>query len=257
MDAITIENLWFSYDKKNKPVFADFNLTILKGTITALLGPNGAGKTTLLHLLLGLLIPDSGNIFFLNKPIDFYHRQHLRQMIGMVSQNEAITYDLSLMEYVLLGRAPHLSLFSRPRKEDTVLAEEVIYNTGLEHMKSRAVPSLSSGERQLAAIARALVQLPDILLCDEPTSHLDLSNSRKILKLMKKISKDEGRTIIFTTHDPNAAVAVADHVVLLNGKGLIADGDAETVFTADNLAAAYNEPVEIVQTEKGPVIMSL
>ncbi|MBW2605264.1 MAG: ABC transporter ATP-binding protein [Deltaproteobacteria bacterium] len=257
MDAIVTQGLQFSYDKKNRPVLANINLNISRGTITAVLGPNGAGKTTLLYILLGLLSPESGQIYIFEKPMIQYPRKDLKRLIGMVAQSESIPFDLNLMEYVLLGRAPYLRLLSLPDKKDTAIAEAAITKIGLGYMKYRAVPSLSSGERQLTAIARSLTQSPDILLLDEPTSHLDLLNSRKILKLMKTISQDEGRTIIFTTHDPNAAVSIADHVVLLGKNGVVAGGAVESVLTEDNLAATYGEPVEVVHTDKGMFVVAL
>lgn len=227
------------------------SLTFAAESVTAVLGPNGVGKTTILNLILGLIRPESGQILIFGKPMDRHPPRQLRRFIGMVPQNETVPFDLSLMEYVLLGRAPYLPLLRLPGKRDLEIADAVIENMGLGHMKTRSVPSLSSGERQLTAIARALTQTPDILLFDEPTAHLDLPNARHIIRLMKAISQDEGRTVIFTTHDPNAAAAVADQVILLGADGPVAKGPAQSVFIPEHLAAAYGEAVEVIQTRHG------
>lgn len=257
MTAMRVEDISFFYEATGDPVIEHLSLGIPEGCVTAVLGPNGAGKTTLLSILLGLLVPCSGEIFVFDKPRARYPEKRIKQMLGMVSQNEAVRFDLNVTEYVLLGRAPYLPLLRLPGQHDMEVAMEAMKTAGIDLMRNRAVPSLSSGERQLASIARVLSQVPDILLFDEPTSHLDLSNSRKILSLMKTIATKEHRTVVFTTHDPNAAVAIADHVVLLGRKGIVACGPVQDAFTEKNLSAAYDEPIEVLQTRRGPVILAI
>jgi iron complex transport system ATP-binding protein len=110
--AVSIQDLCFSYEKD--PVISNMNLTLPAGTVTAVLGANGVGKTTLLHLLLGLFAPDKGEIRFFGKPARKYSRNRLKQLMGMVSQNDTPPFDLRVDEYVLLGRAPHLGLLTIP-----------------------------------------------------------------------------------------------------------------------------------------------
>ncbi len=253
--AVKIEDLLFCYDDKTDPVIEDLCLEIPKGTVTAVLGPNGAGKTTLLSILLGLLKPKYGKILIFEKSRNHYQQKKIKQMVGMVSQNEIVPFGLNVMEYVLLGRAPYLHLLGLPGQTDMRIAMESMKTAGIEHMGFRNVQSLSSGERQLVSIARALAQKPDILLCDEPTSHLDLSNSRRILTLMKFIAEKEDRTVIFTTHDPNSASAIADRVVMLGQDGMVASGYMNDTFTEKNLSATYGEQVEVLQTRKGPMVL--
>lgn len=257
MNAVTLQNLSFYYGKNNTPALDNLSLTIPKGKVTGILGPNGAGKTTLLALILGLLTPESGELLICEKAHRDYNPKKIRQMIGLVSQNESIPFDLTIREFVLLGRAPYLHVLGLPGKKDLSVAMEAIRKTGLESMVSRTVPSLSSGEKQLASIARALTQTPEILLLDEPTSHLDLTNSRRILRLMETIAKEEKRTVIFTTHDPNAAAAVADHIILMGKERLTACGTPSDVFTEAHLSAAYGDKIEVLNTERGPVILAI
>jgi iron complex transport system ATP-binding protein len=162
----------------------------------------------------------------------------------------------TLFEYVLLGRAPFLQLLQRPGEDDKAIAQKAIQTVGLDHLMDRAVPTLSGGERQLAAICRVLTQAPAICLLDEPTSHLDLGNARRILKLLQSIAQ-RGSSIVFTTHDPNAAAAVADHVVMFGKSGLVGTGATEHTLTDESLSATYGEPVEVVQTRRGPVVITV
>jgi iron complex transport system ATP-binding protein len=236
-------------------VLHNLGITIARGTATALLGPNGAGKTTLLHLCLGLLNPSSGRVFIMGEEQSPHSNGRMKQRIGLVPQNESIPFDLSVMEYVLLGRAPFLRLLQQPGSKDVAIAEQALENVGMSAFRDRAVPSLSGGERQMVAIARTLTQNTDILLLDEPTAHLDLPNGRRVLSIIKKIAA-EGRTVVFSTHDPNAASIVADQVVLLGRDGLVASGSPSQTLNRSTIEAAYNLVVDIIESPRGPVVMA-
>ncbi len=254
--ALSIRNLWFSYDKQQPPVVSNLDVDLETGTVNAVLGANGVGKTTLLLILLGLYEPDRGDLLFFGKPRTLYPPEQIRRFIGMVSQNETVPFDLSVQEYVLLGRAPHLGLFSMPGPTDRSAAQKALSTVGMSHLSHHAVTRLSSGEKQLVHTARALAQNPDILLLDEPCAHLDLINARQMLFLIRDIAA-QGRTVIFTTHDPNAAIAIADRVVLLKKGELIAFGGIEDTITRALLSQTYNNPVEVVHTENGPFVPTI
>src|SRR5690606_13121953 len=125
---------------------------------------------------------------------------------------EFFPIGFSVLDYVLLGRAPYLGLLERPGPADYDAAEQALERVGLAALGGRLVPSLSGGERQLAMVARALAQGPRVLLMDEPTSHLDLGNRRRVLDVIRALSA-EGVSVVLTTHDPNAAASVAGHAV--------------------------------------------
>jgi iron complex transport system ATP-binding protein len=256
MDAITTRQIRFSYGDSGPVVLRDLDLHIPQNAITAVLGPNGSGKTTLLRIMIGLLRPTQGELLILGRAIDRYCPAQIKRLVGLVPQNESLPFDLTLLEYVLLGRAPFLHLLQRPGDDDTAIAIEAIRTVGLEKMMPRIVATLSSGERQLAAICRILTQTPAILLLDEPTSHLDLGNSRRILRLLKTIAQT-GSSVVFTTHDPNAASAVANHVVMVGKSGLVAAGDPDHTLTDATLSATYGQAVEVVHTRRGPVVMAM
>jgi iron complex transport system ATP-binding protein len=214
------------------------------------------GKTTLLHILLGLSPPDSGEVLFFEKSNIGYGAGHIKQLIGMVSQNDSVPFDLSVQEYVLLGRAPHLKLLEIPGEDDRGAVKNALETIGMTHMATWGMSRLSSGEKQLVNVARALTQNPEILLLDEPCSHLDLINSRHMLNLMKTIVR-KGRTVVFTTHDPNAAAAVADQVVLLKKGSLVAKGPPEQTLTQELLTETYGGTIEVIHTARGPLVLAI
>ena len=253
--AIVLQQVSFRYTPTGPLVLNAVSVEVPVGAITALLGPNGSGKSTLLHLILGLLPPGSGSVQLMGRHYREYGRREASRILGLVPQDEHVAFDLSVLEYVLLGRAPYLNLLERPRQEDRQLAFGALATAGISALETRPVPSLSGGERQLATVARALAQQPAILLLDEPTSHLDLANARRILQVLRSL-KETGKTIIFTTHDPNAAAAIADHVILLRGGKVLSSGPAALVLTAENLSATYGVQVDVVEVQGRPLILA-
>jgi iron complex transport system ATP-binding protein len=253
--ALSLCGLSFAYAAGGPEVLHDVSLDVPSGSITAILGPNGSGKTTLLWLMLGLLRPVAGTIHVAGRPREHYTRRDLSQRVGLVPQDEPVPFDLSVLEFVLMGRAPYLGLLELPSEADRRLALEALATIRLTALQHRAVPSLSGGERQLATIARALVQESPILLSDEPTAHLDLANTRRVLDVMRALGRD-GRTLVFTTHDPNLAAAIADHVVLLRDGRILAASATATAMTAESLSATYGVEVEIVEVRGRPMVVT-
>mgnify|MGYP001029998049 CR=1 FL=1 len=170
-------------------------------------------------------------------------------------QSEQVTFDLSVFEYALLGRAPYLDLLARPGARDRERAQSALEAAGIAALARRAVPALSGGERQLATVARALAQEPRILLLDEPTSHLDLANVRRVLDVLRSL-RSAGRTIIMTTHDPNAAATLANDVLLMRQGRIVASGATDAVMTSERLSATYGVPVEVIRVHGRPLVLS-
>jgi iron complex transport system ATP-binding protein len=184
---LTINSLEFSYAPESKNVLNAISFEIHPGTITSILGPNGAGKTTLIHLLLGLQKPAKGTINLEDMPLSHYSRRELSQWMGLVPQSEYIPFEYSVLEYVLLGRAPYLGPLDLPAPADIQIARKALDQIGIPDLEQRPIPALSGGELQLVLIARALTQQPKILLLDEPTSHLDLSNRNATLRILNQL----------------------------------------------------------------------
>ncbi|MGD2205210.1 MAG: ABC transporter ATP-binding protein [Anaerolineae bacterium] len=251
---ISARDLSFRYDGSARPVLQNISLDVPAHTITAILGPNGSGKTTLLRLLLGFLRADKGTILLAGKPQATYSRQERSQLIGLVPQDEHIPFDFSVLEYILLGRAPYLAPLEMPKEEDRQIALMALHMTGFAHLKDRALPNLSGGERQLALIARALAQRPSILLMDEPTAHLDLSNQGRILAIMRHLVS-QGVTLVLTTHDPNIASTVASSAILMRHGQILDAGPTESVLTEEKLSATYDAPVQVIDVGERRIIL--
>ena len=253
-DMISVSELSFSYNGAKRTILKDLALAIPQGVITAILGPNGSGKTTLLRLLLGVLRPQQGRILLAGRPQGSYPRRDMGKLVGLVPQDEHIPFDFSILEYVLLGRAPYLGTLATPGEDDYQAALDALRTTGLSGMGARPLPNLSGGERQLAVVARALAQQPRILLMDEPTAHLDLSNKGRLLTIMRDLVA-QGVTLVLTTHDPNLAASVAGYAVLMRDGQVLHAGPPETTLTARKLSATYEVPVQVFQVDGRRIIL--
>lgn len=250
MDAIiALEEIHFAYRGVSQHVFCDLDLSIPDGSFAVILGPNGTGKTTLLHLVLGYRRPQRGRIYLAGALQEHYTRREMSRLIGLVPQDETVTFDFRVIDYTLLGRAPHIGPLDMPTENDVQIAMEALEKAGVAHLWMRSITSLSGGERQLVIIARALAQQPRILLLDEPTAHLDLSNRNRILRVLRTLNQ-QGTTVVMTTHDPVAAAAVANFVVLMREGKVVEAGQPEDVFTADKLSATYGVTVRVLHLEE-------
>jgi iron complex transport system ATP-binding protein len=247
--SIRFDGVTFRYGPGEPDVLRDFSLDVPEGSTTAILGPNGAGKTTLLYLILGWRSPRAGRIEVGGHAVGKGTHHETSRRVGLVPQSEHLPFDFSLLEYVLLGRAPHLQPLELPGPGDERLAQKSIREVGLGGLESRPVPSLSGGQRQLAMIARALAQAPRILLLDEPFSHLDLGNAHRVAEIIRRLSAD-GLTVLFTTHDPNLVVELADRLVLLRDGQVLAEGPTSETLTAARLTQVYGVPIRIAEVDQ-------
>lgn len=247
-NLMVFEGITFGYHRKIPPVLAGLDLALKAGSITAILGPNGAGKTTLLHLALGWLKPWQGVICLAEKFLADYNRQELGRWMALVPQGEHIPFEYSVLEYTLLGRAPHLLPLAMPGEQDVAAAFDALEKSGIGSLHDHSILTLSGGERQLLLLARALAQRPRLLLLDEPTAHLDLHNKFRLLRIIQELHA-QGVTILMTTHEPEVALAVADEVILMEMGRVLAYGSIDETLTAENLSQVYHLPIRIVHLE--------
>lgn len=245
---LTFDSLSFHYPTNHHPVLVDLDLAVEAGKTTAILGPNGSGKTTLLYLALGWLRPDRGQIQLNGHPLGSYSRRGLGQWIGLVPQNEHIAFEYSLLEYTLLGRTPYLHPLAMPGKSDWRIAFEALERVGLADQAEKSVLRLSGGERQLVLLARTLAQQPKLILMDEPTSHLDLGNKKRLLALIQTLSR-EGVSIVLTTHEPDFAAAAASDLVLISAGRVMETGPLEKVFTSETISKLYSSSIKVVDLD--------
>lgn len=242
---IEIEHVGFSYTPGNSLLLDDINLAFDKSSVTVILGPNGAGKTTLLYLLLGWLKPRTGSIRIDGKAIDAYAQPERGRLMSLVPQSEHIPFEYSMLEYVLLGRIPYLKPLELPARQDVEIAEESLLQVGLEPDDPRAITILSGGEKQLLFLARSLCQQPEILILDEPSSHLDLHNKKRLLDILHRLH-DKGMTILLTTHEPDFAVAAGEGAALMSNHRIVAAGPIKEIFTDELLTQVYGSEIRTV-----------
>jgi iron complex transport system ATP-binding protein len=249
---LQFEDIAFSYEA-GVPLLSEIGISAARGQAVALLGPNGVGKTTLLRIALGWLRPSRGRVLVAGRDVAHYHRRELGRRLALVPQDERLPFDYSLHEYALLGRTPHLRSLDVPSAEDRRVAEEALATVGLSGIAERSVAVLSAGERQLLLLARALAQAPQALLLDEPSSHLDIGNKSRLFGLLRGL-RESGHTLLFTTHDPQFAMNLADTVVVLKEGGIMAMGTPVETLRSDVLSAVFEAPIEVLETSYGPAV---
>lgn len=229
-------------------VLKDISFTVDRGEVLCLLGPNGVGKTTLFKTILGFQKLLAGKILLDGSNIQSWTRNRLARVIGYVPQTHTPPFPFSVLDVVVMGRTPHLGMFSSPTKKDIAIAEEALDILKISYLKNKIYTEISGGERQMVLIARALSQQPQILVMDEPTSNLDFGNQIRVLEQINRLSKS-GLTVIMTSHFPDHAFLCSTKVVIMQKNGLYQKGSAKEVLTEENLRAAYGVEVKITSIE--------
>lgn len=236
-----------SYSISGTPILEDINLTIPAGGITALVGPNGAGKSTLLSLIARLLPLGQGSITVDGLPVDKTPTRQLARRLAVMRQDPGVASRLRVRELVSFGRFPHHR--GLPSAEDRNAVEEALDLFDLEDLAERFVDTLSGGQRQRARTAMAFCQGTDYLLLDEPLNNLDIFYARELMRTLRRVADERGRTIIIVLHDLNHAAVHADRVVAMRKGRIVADGPTLEVVVPDVLERVYGYriPVELVQ----------
>jgi len=239
--AVAFSEVFFTHGG-HAPQIRNCSFQVPEGSITAILGPNGAGKTTLLHLILGWLQPAAGRISLFGTALrDFTARQRGTTQ-SLLPQKEPTGFEYTVLEYVLLGRAPHLKPLAAPGERDIRIATNALSQTTILPLEYQSISRLSGGETQLLLLARSLAQEPKLLLLDEPMNHLDLKHRRGILELLLGW-RTAGKTAVLTTHDPEIAALLADHLILIFPGGRMTGGAFTDLFTPEYLSELYGLPI--------------
>ena len=213
-DYIDINHLNFSYRKEGLPVLSDFSCQIPVGSRVVILGLNGSGKSTLLNLILGYLVPTSGEVFFVSAN-GSSRLSEINGAVGYLPQIENIPFDYRVNEYILLGRIPFIQFFSNPGESDKKCVMSILESLKMSDFFEKHLRELSGGELQRVRLARVLAQKPEIILMDEPATHLDIKNKRSLYETINDLST-KGTTLIFSSHDPLDIEAISDYCILMN-----------------------------------------
>ncbi len=245
MTAISVRNLKFSYGEQ--PVLKDINLSLEKGLFYSIIGPNGSGKTTLLKNLQKLVKPQNNSIYINGKDLKTVSLKELSRQLAVVPQETHMDFDFTVLDMVLMGRAPYLKRFETEGAYDIDLARTAMEITDTWKFKDKSIRNLSGGELQRAIVSRAMVQDTDILLLDEPVSHLDIHHQMSILKTVRGFCRTKGITVVAVLHDINLAVEFSDSLIFLNHGELVAMGTPEDVITEEIIKILYDMKCMIIK----------
>lgn len=241
---LEVKHATFSYDGKRN-IFEDISFSVDPGKVFCILGPNGTGKSTLLRCLCNLYKLNGGEIDIDDTNISTVGAAGLARKMGFIPQLHTPTFPYTVLQVVLMGRTPHLNMIAIPSEKDYKIAEKAIEAVNIGYIKDKPYTELSGGQMQLVLMARVLAQGPEILLLDEPTSHLDMGNQLHIIEMIKKLS-GRGLSIVMTSHYPDHAFLSSDKVGIMKEKRFIAMGNADDVVTEANLKEAYGIDIRIV-----------
>lgn len=244
---ISLKNVSFAYDKKS--VLTDISINIKSGSLTALIGLNGAGKSTLLGCLSKQYNVSKGEIKVNGKIISEYSYREYAKIVSLVPQLSSVyRTDSQVRDFLVEGRTPHLSAFSVPGIEEYRFSEKIAKTIGISDYLGSDFSKLSGGQQQMVLLARALIQDTPVLLLDEPMSALDLKNQSFMLKMIQHLS-NEGKTILFSTHNPNHALMLGCDVVLLYDGMVISHDSANEAITESNLFQIFGNSVKLAECD--------
>lgn len=241
MNYLSIRDLKFGYEDELTPIINGFSCQVPLGSRVAILGLNGSGKTTFLNLLLGILRPISGDIH-LKKNTKSNLLRNLNGAVGFLPQLETIPFDFSVEEYVLLGRMPYIQMFSVPSQTDKKIVKEVLDSLKMAVFLEKKLRKISGGELQRVRLARILAQNPEIILMDEPATHLDIKNKKFLYNLINKLS-GEGKTILFSSHDPIDIPEISDYCVLMGKGRKPIFNDTRALILGNQLSEYFETPI--------------
>jgi len=252
--TLQAQSVFFSYDE-GKPVLNGIDLAIEPGTHIAVLGPNGSGKTTLLRCLLGFLEPQKGKIILDQVPITQCTPKIVAKALAYVPQFPNAAFAFPIRELVLMGRFAHAGFLGMTSAQDRAVAELAMEMTETTEFATRTLNELSGGEAQRVMVARALAQQPSVMLLDEPTSHLDLSNQLKITKMLGRLAHDWNMAVLAVSHDINLAARFADELVFMKKGRIVAQGPPESTLDKELLGDIYEMDIDLLTTDNGlPIV---
>lgn len=222
-DIITTTDLSIGYTVSGKPqaLLSSVSLQASKGELVALIGRNGAGKSTLLRTLTKQLPPLSGKINILGRELEKYSMSRYAKHVSFVSTEVVKVNNLRVIDLVALGRFPHTNWLGKLQPGDQYIVDDAIASVGLTHLTYKNSNQISDGERQRVMIARAIAQDTPVIILDEPTAFLDITNRYEIVELMLRLSRKKNKTILFSSHDLSIALQEADKIWLMNDKNIL------------------------------------
>ncbi|MGE6514981.1 ABC transporter ATP-binding protein [Lysinibacillus sphaericus] len=231
-----------------KPVIQDVSVEVATGKITSFIGPNGAGKSTLLSMVSRLLNADTGEVLLDKSDVRRWKSDDFAKRVSILKQSNYMNVRLTIRELVSFGRFPYSKGNLKP--EDEVKVEEALQYMNLDDLQHNYLDELSGGQRQRAFIAMVIAQDTDYILLDEPLNNLDMKHSVQIMKILRKLVDELGKTVVIVLHDINFASVYSDHIVALKDGRVVKNGPTHDIITSDALKEIYDMDIP-VQEQNG------
>ena len=246
---MNIQELTKTYD--GKTVVDSISFEIPKGKVLSLIGPNGAGKSTVMGMISRLIARDEGMVDFHGKDIGKWKSRELSKKLAILTQSNQIQMKLTVQELVAFGRFPYSG--NRIRKEDQEIIDQAIAYMELEEMRDRFIDELSGGQRQRAKIAMVIAQDTDYVLLDEPTNNLDIYHAANMMKIVRRLCDELGKTVVLVLHEINYAAFYSDYICAFVDGRIAKFGTVEEVMTKENLSEIYQVDFEIQMVKGRPL----
>ena len=250
---LIIDGIEFGYASTS--VLKDITLDANGPQLLSIIGPNGVGKSTLIHCINRILSPRKGMVYIDGDCVNDVSLKDLAKKVGYVPYTANDTFPLSVVDTVLMGRHPHASYGSLDKDLDIVF--ETLKLLKIDDLAMRAFNELSAGQHQKVMLARGLVQEPEILLLDEPTSNLDIKHQMEVTRILHDLSQEKGILVIMISHDLNIASKYSDYMIMLSQGSIYAIGKPSEVITKENIKAVYDVDSEIIESHGRPHIIML
>lgn len=238
---IELKEIHFAYGACE--VIRGLSMSVGSGEIVGILGPNGAGKSTLIRLAAGLIEAQRGTVTLEGRWVGALSARELASQVAVVPQQNVVPFAFTAFEVVLMGRSPHLSFFGFESARDIEIAREAMEATDCIEFASRDINELSGGERQRVFLARAIAQGPRLLLLDEPATFLDIRHQIALHKLLAKLNREKGLTIVSAMHDLNMASLFCDRIIMLKKGRILCDGAPGKIMSPENISAVFDAEI--------------
>ena len=242
---LSTENIRLSYGAQE--ILKGVSINGNTGEFIGIIGPNGSGKSTLLKCIYRILKPHAGQVFLDGEELSGISIRNSAKKMAVVAQHNYYNFDFSVMEVVLMGRAPHKKTMERDNAKDFHIAQKALETVEMEGFANRSFSTLSGGEQQRVILARALAQQTPCLILDEPTNHLDITHQIQLMKIVKNLKV----TVISAVHDLNIAAMFCDRLYVLQDGEIVGQGTPQEVLTAEFIKKIYRVETEIVYDSAG------
>ncbi len=248
-------SIGYTHKKTKNIIASDIDLSLEKGKLIALIGANGIGKSTLLRTITGIQKPISGTVFLNGKNIHELDFLSLAQNLSVVLTEKLPPSNLTVWELIALGRQPYTNWIGKLTDNDIAKIEEAIELTQIGHLVSKKHYEISDGQLQIVLIARALAQDTPLIILDEPTTHLDLLHKVVLFKLLKKLTQETGKCILFSTHDIDMAIQLSDEMIIMTPENTVQDQPCNLIMKG-SFDTLFKDEHIVFDSEKGKFVIS-